>query len=203
MTAAEAKFAVAGDEQGFPPQEIEPPGLTLEVDPTQTTSRRATAATHRLLGLRALITGGDSGIGRAVAIAFARERRRCRDQLLHAEQPDADATASVSDAGRRAALVPGDLTDVETCHRVMADTVGQLGVLDILVKNAAYQWRRGKPGLDGLDFGYLDRTLKTIVYTLFWLTLAALPHLRAGASIINTSSGRPTTRECPSSTTPP
>jgi NAD(P)-dependent dehydrogenase (short-subunit alcohol dehydrogenase family) len=189
VATAEAKFAASADQKGFRPQEMDPPGLTRLMDPVPDHGEDSYTGHGRLQGLRALVTGGDSGIGRAVAIAFAREGADVAINYLHTEQPDADATAAlVDEAGRRAALVPGDLTDAETCHRVVADAVGQLGGLDILVNNAAYQWGRGQPGLDGLDFDQLDRTLKTNLYALFWLTQAALPHLHQGASIINTSS---------------
>jgi NAD(P)-dependent dehydrogenase (short-subunit alcohol dehydrogenase family) len=143
----------------------------------------------RLAGLRALITGGDSGIGRAVAIAYAREGADVAINYLPAEQPDADATAHwITAAGRTAVLVPGDLTDQTTCEQVVQDTVTQLGGIDVLVNNAGYHWARGEAGIAGLQFDELDRTLKTNLYGLFWLTKAALPHLGSGSSIINTSS---------------
>ena len=186
---AEAKFRLPDGRPGFPPQQQQPPGLTDMMEPVPDHGEHSYVGHGRLTGLRALITGGDSGIGRAVAIAYAREGADVALNYLPAEQPDADATARwITEAGRQAVLVPGDLTDQEACQQIVSDTVGQLGGLDVLVNNAGYHWGRGEAGLQGLQFDELDRTLKTNLYGLFWLTKAALPHLRSGSSIINTSS---------------
>jgi NAD(P)-dependent dehydrogenase (short-subunit alcohol dehydrogenase family) len=142
----------------------------------------------RLEGRRALITGGDSGIGRAVALAFAREGADVAIVYLPEEEQDAQETVRlVEDAGRRALTLPGDVRDEAFCAEVVERTVAELGGLDVLVNNAAYQMSQDG-GLADLSTEQLDRTLKTNVYALFWITKAALPHLKPGASIINTTS---------------
>ncbi len=144
----------------------------------------------KLDGRRALITGGDSGIGRAVAIAYAREGADVAIGYLPSEQSDAEDTARV-DRGRRCArrvLVPGDLVERQTCMRVVADAVRGLGGLDILVNNAGYHWDRGPEGLEGLQPEHVERVMRTNLHAVIWLCQAALPHLRPGSSIINTTS---------------
>ncbi len=124
-----------------------------------------------------MITGSDSGIGRAVAIAFAREGADVAINFLPVEQPDADVIARlIGDAGRRAVLIPGDITDRETCIRTVDDAVAGLGGLDILVNHAGYHWARRKEGLAGLDPDEMDRVLKTNLHAVPWLTKAAQPH---------------------------
>jgi NAD(P)-dependent dehydrogenase (short-subunit alcohol dehydrogenase family) len=185
-----AEAMVRDDDQGgFPPQEQDPPGLTSRMDPQPDHGEDSYVGHDRLAGMRALITGGDSGIGRAVAIAFAREGADVAINYLPDEQSDAEATgALVRAAGRVAALVPGDLRTRETCVQVVADAVAQLGGLEILVNNAGYHWARGPEGLDGLDPDDMDRVLKTNLHAVLWLCQAARPHLSRGSSIINTSS---------------
>jgi NAD(P)-dependent dehydrogenase (short-subunit alcohol dehydrogenase family) len=189
VRTAEALFRRGDDEGGFPAQQQVPPGLSNLMDPVPDHGEQSYQGHGRLAGLRALITGGDSGIGRAVAIAYAREGADVAINYLPAEQSDAEETALwITAAGRKAALLPGDITDQATCVGVVDETVRQLGGLDILVNNAGYHWARGKPGILGLDADALDQTLKTNLYALFWITQAAVPHLGEGASIINTSS---------------
>nr|WP_255371981.1 SDR family oxidoreductase [Cellulosimicrobium sp. CUA-896] len=142
----------------------------------------------RLEGRRALITGGDSGIGRAVAIAFAREGADVAIGYLPEEEADARTTADwVEKAGRRAVLLPGDVRDESFCRRLVTDAVDQLGGLDVLVNNAAYQMAQDE-GLRGISTEQLDRVFRTNLYALFWITKAALDHLPRGGSIINTTS---------------
>lgn len=142
----------------------------------------------RLKGLRALITGGDSGIGRAVAIAYAREGADVAIGYLPEEQEDATATAElIHEAGRTAVLAPADLREQAACTTTIERVVAELGGLDILVNNAGYQMARTK-GLEELTTEDMDRVFKTNLYAMFWLTQAALPHLGRGASIINVSS---------------
>ena len=130
----------------------------------------------RLAGKRTLITGGDSGIGRAAAIAY-----------LPQEEPDAqDVKKVVERAGRKFAAFPGDLRDQSHTTSLPEKTVQALGGLDILVNNAGYQ--QWVPGLEDLSDEQFDQTMKTNLYAMFWLTKAALPHLKPGAAIINTSS---------------
>ena len=176
------------DEQSFPPQRQEPPGLTDAMQPVPDHGEESYVGAGRLAGRRALITGGDSGIGRAVAIAFAREGADVAIGYLPEEQADAEATADwVHAAGRRVTLLPGDLTDEPTARALPQRAVDGLGALDILVNNAGFQMAR-REGIADLDSDELERVVRTNLYALLWVTQAALPHLPDGASIINTSS---------------
>jgi NAD(P)-dependent dehydrogenase (short-subunit alcohol dehydrogenase family) len=173
---------------GFPEQQQEPPGRTGEMTPVPDHGEQTYRGSGRLDGMRALVTGGDSGIGRAVAIAYAREGADVAVCYLPEEQEDAEETARwVEDAGRRAVLCPGDIREEQTCQDVVAAAVEGLGGLDVLVNNAGYQWARSE-GLENLETEQLDRVLKTNLYALFWITRAALPHLGRGSSIINCTS---------------
>ncbi len=151
----------------------------------------------RLRDKRALITGGDSGIGRAVAIAYAREGADVAIAYLPEEEDDAQETVRlVEDAGRKALALACDLTREDECVRIVEATVSELGGIDVLVSNAAYQM--AKPGgLEEISSEQLDRTIKTNLYGMFWLCKAALPHLAAGSSIITTSSIQSTTPSPP------
>jgi NAD(P)-dependent dehydrogenase (short-subunit alcohol dehydrogenase family) len=179
---------LANDDGGFPAQEQEPPGLTEPMRPVPDHGEKSYRGHGRLAGLRALITGGDSGIGRAVAIAFAREGADVALSYLPSEQPDADETARwVDDAGRKAVLLPGDLTDRETCSQLPAQALEALGGLEVLVNNAGFQMARTH-GIEELADEHLERVIATNLNALFWLTRATVPHLDRGASIINTTS---------------
>lgn len=174
---------------GFTRQQQTPPGSTEAMRPVPDHGEETWVGHDRLKGLKALITGGDSGIGRAVAIAYAREGADVAIGYLPEEQADAEATAAlVEEAGRTAVLVPGDLVERETCERVVADAAAGLGGLNILVNNAGYHWAKGKEGLAGLDPDEMDRVIRTNLYATIWLSKAALKHLRKGDCIINTSS---------------
>lgn len=176
------------DEQSFPPQHQQPPGTTRAMRPVPDHGEQSYVGAGRLVGRRALITGGDSGIGRAVAIAFAREGADVAIGYLPQEQADAEETADwVRAAGRRVALVPGDLTDEQTARGLPQRAVDRLGALDILVNNAGYQMARGD-GIADVDSERLERVVRTNLFALLWVTQAALPHLPRGAVIINTSS---------------
>lgn len=171
-----------------PAETVPHPGLTGEMPQRPDHGEESYVGSGRLEGRRALITGGDSGIGRAVALAFAREGADVAIVYLPEEEQDARETVRlVEDAGRRALTLPGDVRDEGFCRDVVERTVAGLGGLDVLVNNAAYQMSQDG-GLADLTTEQLDRTLKTNVYALFWITKAALPHLKAGASIINTTS---------------
>ena len=141
----------------------------------------------RLAGRKALLTGADSGIGRAAAIAFAREGADVAIGYLPAEQKDAEEVANyIRQAGRKAVLLPGDVSNEAFCEKLVADAAEQLGGLDILVNNAG---KMGKTeGILETSTERFDSLMKTNVYSLFWITKAALPHLKPGSSIINTTS---------------
>ena len=172
----------------FPAQQQEPPGLTNPMDPLPDHGESSYRGSGRLEGLRALITGGDSGIGRAVAIAFAREGADVAIGYLPEEQEDAEETARwVREAGRTAVLLPGDLREEPACRALVTDAVEALGGLDVLVNNAGFQMAR-RSSIADVTTEDLDRVLKTNLYALFWVTQAALEHLGEGGSIINVSS---------------
>ena len=141
----------------------------------------------RLAGRKALLTGADSGIGRAAAIAFAREGADVAIGYLPDEQKDAEEVADyIRNAGRKAVLLPGDISNEAFCEKLVADAAQQLGGLDILVNNAGMMGKT--QGILETSSERFDKLMKTNVYALFWITKAALPHLKPGGSIINTTS---------------
>ena len=177
-----------GPEGGFLAQQQQLPGETREMDPVPDHGEDSWVGAQRLQGVRALITGGDSGIGRAVAIAFAREGADVALGYLPQEQDDAEMTADwVERAGRTAVLCPADISDRSACDEVVTAAVDGLGGLDVLVNNAGVQMARDE-GLEDISDERIDRVLRTNLHALFWLTRAALPHLGRGSSIINVSS---------------
>jgi NAD(P)-dependent dehydrogenase (short-subunit alcohol dehydrogenase family) len=146
------------------------------------------AGTGKLADRVAVITGGDSGIGRAVAVAFAREGADLVIAYLEGEDDDAKETARlVEDAGRRVVLQPGDLTSEDNCRALVDRAVEEFGRIDTLVNNAAYQMAQ-PGGIEDITTEQLDRVLKTNLYAMFWLCKMALPHMPKGSTIINTSS---------------
>jgi NAD(P)-dependent dehydrogenase (short-subunit alcohol dehydrogenase family) len=171
----------------FPKQQQEWPGLASRMEPRPDHGERTYRGSGRLAGRKALITGGDSGIGRAAAIAFAREGADVAINHLSPEQPDADEVIELIRAeGRKGVSLPGDIRDEGFCNRLVGDAVRELGGLDILVNNAARQIsHKDLIEISTQDF---DDTFKTNVYAMFWITKAALPHLAPGAAIINTAS---------------
>jgi NAD(P)-dependent dehydrogenase (short-subunit alcohol dehydrogenase family) len=172
----------------FKKQPQEWPGLASKMDPKPDHGEASYKGSGKLAGRKALITGGDSGIGRAAAIAFAREGADVAFGYLPAEEPDAREVVKLVEAeGRKAVPLPGDIRDEGFCKKLVADAVKGLGGLDILVNNAAYQMAQ-PGGLADLTTEQFDRVFKTNVYALFWVTKAALPHLPAGAAVINTAS---------------
>jgi NAD(P)-dependent dehydrogenase (short-subunit alcohol dehydrogenase family) len=171
----------------FPAQQQEPPGLTGKMNPRPDHGEASYRGSGKLVGRKALITGGDSGIGRAAAIAFAREGADVAINYLPVEEPDAREVVDLIQAeGRKAVAIPGDIRDERFCSRLVADTVRELGGLDILVNNAATQTMQHS--IMDLTTEQFDSTFKTNVYAMFWITKAAMPHLKPGAVIINTSS---------------
>ncbi|ANJ25621.1 SDR family oxidoreductase [Agromyces aureus] len=171
----------------FPRQEQEPPGLTAPMSPQPDHGEQSYRGAGRLNGRRALITGGDSGIGRAVAIAFAREGAQVAISYLPSEQADAEETAVwVADAGRDALLLPGDLRSEEHCADLVHDTEAAFGGLDLLVLNAAHQRDRG--GIEQIPTDDFERVVRVNLFAPVFLARAAVPHMPAGSSIITTSS---------------
>ena len=171
----------------FPEQEQSQPGLTAEMQPQPDHGEQSYRGSGRLTGRHALITGGDSGIGRAVAIAFAREGADVSIVYLPEEQKDADETARwVEDAGRRAVLLPGDLQDEAFCRSVVDQTASEFGGIDLLVLNAAHQ--RERSGIDKLPTADFERVMRVNLFAPVFLARAAVPKLEAGSSIITTTS---------------
>jgi NAD(P)-dependent dehydrogenase (short-subunit alcohol dehydrogenase family) len=163
------------------------PGLAREMDPKPDHGEASYRGFGRLLGRRALITGGDSGMGRAAAIAYAREGADVAINYFPSEEPDArEVIALISEAGRKAVALPGDLRDEAFCRRLVNDALQALGGLDIVVCNAARQQaRQSILDVSNEDF---DATMKTNIYAPFWIIKAALPHLQPGSCIIGTAS---------------
>ncbi|MEJ3654343.1 SDR family oxidoreductase [Actinomycetes bacterium KLBMP 9759] len=167
---------------------VEHPGRTADMDVVPDHGERTYRGSGRLEGRKTVITGGDSGIGRAVAIAFAREGADVLITHLDAEAQDAAETAKwVVEAGRAAVTVPADLTDEQTCRDVVARAVEEFGHIDVLVSNAAYQMSQ-PGGIADITAEQFDRVMKTNVYAMFWLVKAAVEHMPPGASVITTSS---------------
>jgi NAD(P)-dependent dehydrogenase (short-subunit alcohol dehydrogenase family) len=171
----------------FPAQHQGKPGLENELNPRPRFAAPLYKAAGKLDGKVALITGGDSGIGRSVALLYAREKADVAIAYLPAEQTDALETKHlVENEGRRCLLIPGDLTDPNFCKQAVEQTVRELGHLDILVSNAAHQNR--KPSIEDVTDDEFDTTFKTNVYAYFRLAKAAVPHMKPGSAIIATSS---------------
>ena len=174
-------------DEGFPGQEQDQPATTGRMTPGPDHGEDSYVGHGLLEGRRALITGGDSGIGRAVAIAFAREGADVAIAHMPEEEQDAASTLSlVEAAGRRAVAFAGDVRDEAFATSIVEDTVAQLGGLDVVVLNAAYQ--KDRESLASLPTEEFDRVFRTNLYGLIWSARAAVPHLEAGASIIVTSS---------------
>jgi NAD(P)-dependent dehydrogenase (short-subunit alcohol dehydrogenase family) len=169
-----------------PTQQQDAPGLTREMDPLPDHGEKTYAGSGRLTGKIALVTGADSGIGKAVALAFAREGADVVISYLE-EHEDANNTRDlVEAAGRKALLVPGDLSMVEHSRRVIASAVAEFGRIDVLVHNAAFQ--RTHESIEEIENDEWDYTIATNLSAYFYLVKAALPHMRKGGSIIATSS---------------
>lgn len=170
------------------PRQLQPwPGLASQMLPRPDHGETSYHGSGRLQGRKALITGGDSGIGRAAAIAYAREGADVAINYLPAEQSDADEViALIGAAGRKAVALPGDIRDEAFCQQLVADAARELGGLDIVVNNAARQIAQDT--LLDITSAQFDATFKTNVYAMFWITRAALPLLERGAAIINTTS---------------
>ncbi|MFL5739586.1 MAG: SDR family oxidoreductase [Flavisolibacter sp.] len=163
------------------------PGLARDMDPRPDHGEKSYKGSGRLAGRKALITGGDSGMGRATVIAYAREGADVAINYLPAEEADAqEVIALIKQAGRKGIAIPGDLRDESICKILVADAVQALGGLDIIVSNAGRQ--QSKQSIADISTEDFDATMKTNIYAPFWIIKAALPHLKPGSVIIGTTS---------------
>jgi NAD(P)-dependent dehydrogenase (short-subunit alcohol dehydrogenase family) len=184
---ADESSSLSEPEPPFAKQHQESPGLESKLDPPPRYQADAYKAAGKLAGRVALITGGDSGIGRAVATIFAREGADVAINYLEEEQTDAEKTRrEVEACGRECLLLPADLTDPGACDEIVEKTVEQLGAIDILVSNAAYQ--RRKESLEELEDEELEYTFNANIFAYVRLARAALRHMKPGGAIIATSS---------------
>lgn len=171
----------------FPKQEQSQPGLTGPTDPMPDHGENSYRGHGRLAEQRVLVTGGDSGIGRAIAIAFAREGADVAIGFLEQERQDAEGTrALIEQAGRRAVLIPGDLQDPEFCTEIVDRTVSELGGIDTLINNAGYQ--KNRASVEEIERDEIVKVLETNLLAPILLTKAAVPHMKPGANIIFTAS---------------
>lgn len=171
----------------FPSQHQEPPGLAKKMQPRPDHGEETYRGSGKLVGRKALITGGDSGIGRAAAIAFAREGADVAICHLPEEEEDAqEVLRLIEAAGRKGVSIPGDISNETFCRELVDRAVEELGGLDVLVNNAGMQ--QAVDHISKLSSEQFEATLKTNFFAIFWITKAAVPHLQSGASIINTAS---------------
>jgi NAD(P)-dependent dehydrogenase (short-subunit alcohol dehydrogenase family) len=171
----------------FPKQHQARPGRESAMRPAPRFEAPAYAGSGKLTGKVAIITGGDSGIGRATAVLFARERANVVIGYLPTEQADAEVTAdAVRNEGQECLLIPGDLRDRRTCERLVRQTIKRFDRLDILVNNAAFQKHADQ--LTDITDAQWDRTFRTNIYAFFYLTRAAVPHMPPGSAIVNVGS---------------
>jgi NAD(P)-dependent dehydrogenase (short-subunit alcohol dehydrogenase family) len=171
----------------LPPQHQERPGIEKEIRPRPQYEAPYYKGSQKLEGKTVLVTGGDSGIGRAVAVLAAREGANVAIVYLPEEEQDAQETAAaIIKESRQALLIPGDVTDPEFCVSAVAETLREFGQLDVLVNNAGYQ--QHQESIEDLSIEQFDRTFKTNIYGYFYMVKAALPHLRRGSAIVNTGS---------------
>jgi NAD(P)-dependent dehydrogenase (short-subunit alcohol dehydrogenase family) len=170
----------------LPEQQQNIPGTTSEMNPKPDHGEHSYKGSGRLEGKKAIITGGDSGIGRAVAIAFAREGADVLIAYLNEDEDAQDTAKWIEQAGRKAVLVPGDLSSAEHCRMVIDRAVDAFGKVDILVNNAAHQMTFKT--LEEIPDAEWEKTFATNIHAMFYLAKAAMPHMAAGSSIINTTS---------------
>jgi NAD(P)-dependent dehydrogenase (short-subunit alcohol dehydrogenase family) len=171
----------------FPPQGLTQPGLESRMEPQPRYEAEKYLPAGKLEGKAALVTGGDSGIGRAVAVMFAREGADVALIFLPEEESDAAHTRDeIESEGRQALLLPGDVTDPEFCRGAIDEVVKRFGKIDVLVNNAAYQKHRDT--LDEISLEQWEHTFRTNIFGYFYMAKFALPHMKAGATIINTGS---------------
>ena len=175
-----------GEKPPFKQGKQEYPGTEAEMSPQADHGELSYRGTGRLQGKAALITGADSGIGRAVALAYAREGADVLVSYLEEDQDAAETGRLIEAAGRRAVLARGDIQDEGHCRALVQKAVDEFGRLDVLVNNAAFQMAREK--LEEYTAELLDRTFRTNIFAMFYLCREAVPHMPAGSSIINTAS---------------
>ena len=169
-----------------PAQQQTPPGSESEMDPKPDYGEKFYKGSGKLKGKIAIITGGDSGIGRAVALAYAREGADLVISYLN-EEDDAHVTKkAVEEAGRKCLLIPGNICEESHCKAIIDRTVREFGRIDVLINNAAFQMSR--ESIEEISSEEFDRTMKTNLYAMFWLCKEALPYMSSGGSIINVSS---------------
>lgn len=170
----------------YPGQKQEVPGTEEELQPKADHGEKSYRGSGKLEGKKAIITGGDSGIGRAVAIAFSREGADVLISYLN-EDKDAEETAKyVEEAGQKAVLVKGDISEEEHCKKIIQQAVSEFGQIDILVNNAAFQMAR--ESLEEIPSEEWDYTFRTNIHAMFYLCKAAKPHMKPGSTIVNTTS---------------
>jgi NAD(P)-dependent dehydrogenase (short-subunit alcohol dehydrogenase family) len=187
ITKATSDPLTKGPRPPYKTRQQNPPGLEKDMTPLADHGEKSYKGSGRLRGKAAIITGGDSGIGRAVAIAFAREGADILISYLKEEQEDANETARwIMKAGRQAVMLPADITVERNCQDIVNRAVKEFGRLDILVNNAAFQ--RTYDDITEIPSEEWDRTFKTNIYAMFYLAKAAVPHMKKGGAIINTSS---------------
>lgn len=171
----------------FKPQHQSQPGLAKDMDPKPDNGETSYRGTGRMEGRKALVTGADSGIGRAVAIAFAREGADVAIGYLPSEEADAkEVIKLIEGSGGKAYAIPGDISDETFCRTMVATAEKQMGGLDVLVNNAGTM--TSHPEIGDITSAEFDRLMKTNVYSLLWITQAAMPLMKPGSSIINTAS---------------
>jgi len=170
----------------FPEQQQQPPGSTEAMEPRPDHGEESYRGSGKLTGKVALITGADSGIGKAVAIAYAREGADVAISYLNEDEDAEDTAKWVREAGRTALLLPGDVSDPQHCRDIVAKTVEELGGIDVLVNNAAFQMNH--ESLDEIPDDEWDFTIATNLSAFFHLAKASVPHMKPGASIIGSSS---------------
>src|SRR4051812_12237622 len=174
-----------GPKPPHPAQQQQEPGLESQMDPRPDYGEDSYRGSGKLKGKAALITGGDSGIGRAVALAFAREGADVLISYLNEESDAQETVRILQKEGQKGVAVGGDVRDEAHCRSIVDRAVKEFGKIDVLVNNAAFQMTR--QSLDEISSEEFDRTFKTNVYALFYLTKAAVPHMNKGGAVINTT----------------
>jgi NAD(P)-dependent dehydrogenase (short-subunit alcohol dehydrogenase family) len=174
------------ESEPFPEQEQEVPGTEAEMQPKVDHGETSYKGTGKLKGRKAIITGGDSGIGRAVAIAFAREGADILISYLNEDEDAKETARFIEEAGQKAVLLPGDISNEEHCRQIIEKAVAEFGQIDILVNNAAFQMSR--QSLQEVSSEEWDRTFKTNIYPMFYLCKMAEEYMKPGSTVINTTS---------------